>query len=106
MYTNIEQLQDAITIVKHFIERYGEHFNEFIGPTSSDKQYLFLDKKHAATAGRVFGTDGWVKKPGTGNNVSWVKEVDSVHVYLEQMENVVVDGAPVAPRAFPLELSE
>lgn len=114
MRDNIADLEKNIVKARVFLRRYGSAFKvpedeSYREPTLTvEMLFLHLDKSFTAEAGKVFGTDGWIRKGeyGSVGLYSWQKTIDDVRIQITNAENVSMEETPVPSKAFPIQLED
>lgn len=67
---------------------------------------LGVEKPDCALAGKIFGKSGWTRKTSWGNTFNWHRTIDDVAVTINDAEDNEINGSPVAPTQFPLQLAD
>lgn len=106
MNSNIEDLQKQLKLAVAFERAYGEHLTGGYLFVNSYSLGLDLNKEDAVEAGKVFGQDGWIRKPGYDNTFNWEKKVDGVLITISRAEPNEFINSPINPKDFPIMLEE
>lgn len=111
-----ENQRAKLEIIGAFVTKYGDQLGEhgFIG-SDSTTVHLFgspheRDRNARLTmASRVFGPDGWIRQLNNNrDSFNWIKAFDGVTVCLYEIESIdnPMNNTPVAPKMFPLALTD
>lgn len=109
MKSNIAELNKTIALSAAFAEKFGEALSgseAYLYVGFADAPTLMFQKSDAALAGQVFGKTGWTRNVSREGRINWQRMIEGVVVEIRDAEDLDLNGSPVPPSAFPIQLED